>query len=238
METNQIKVNIENGVKEVIFRQGKAPEVHIPNGMNLTDLTISAVHEYLKKDGINPEEIKNSYVLFSYEDRYIELNFALRRENSDIICGIIQLHPDLEKFEINKGKRYSPYQLADFIRMNRHYFETKDIAMKLESSLRKFTTEVDKKLEASDDKRANIKSSIVQNVKTSIPESFNIKIPVFIGTGPITVNIEVDINSDDLSCSLMSPDLKSLIETESIAIINIELQQIRELYPELRIFQK
>ena len=236
--TNKIKVTVENGVKELIIRHGEADKIHIPNGITSGGLSIDAVREYLSKDGIDPDEIKNTFLWFSKENRFIRLEYAVRRPNPDFIEGKITMHPDLEKFEINAGKRYNPHSLADFIRMNRHYFETKDVAIKLESSLRNFTAEVDKKLEVSDDKRANVKASIVQTVKTSIPESFVLMLPIFIGSKPIAVTVEIDINSADLSCSLMSPDLKSFIDTESAAIIENELSQIRALYPELRIFQK
>lgn len=237
--TNKIEVFAKEGTTEIVVREGKANDVHIPNGIQYKDLSIDAVKEYLSKLTDSEKlEVEDSFITYSTEKRYIELAFSVRRENPDLIRGVIVLHPDLEKFEINQGKRQTPHQLADFIRMNRHYFETKDQAIKLESTLRNFTAEVDKKLEASDDKRANIKASIVQTVKTSIPESFVIKIPVFVGSDAISVNVEVDINSTDLSCSLMSPDLKSLIETESVAIIKNQLKEIEEAHPKLRIFQK
>jgi hypothetical protein len=234
----EIKITVENGIKELVIRSGEASKIHVPNGFELKNCSISAVKEYLSKEDVAVDEIKNSFVIYSLETKVIALVYALRRENSDFIDGKITMHPDLEKFEINAGKRHSPHNLADFIRMNRHYFETKDIAIKLESALRNFTAEVDKKFEVSDDKRANIKSLIVQNVKTSIPESFVLLLPIFIGAKPIKVTVEIDINSNDLSCSLMSPDLKSFIDTESGAIIENELDKIRKLYPDLRIFQK
>lgn len=234
----EIKITVENGIKELVIRNGEAPVIHVPNGIELKGCSINAVREYLSKQGVEIEEIKNSFVIYSLENKDINLVYAFRRENRDSISGKITLHPDLEKFEINAGKRYSPHGLADFIRMNRHYFETKDTAIKLESTLRNFTAEVDKKMEVSDDKRANVKALVVQNVKTSIPESFGLMLPIFIGAKPIKVTVEIDINSNDLSCSLMSPDLKSFIDTESAAIIKSELADIKKLYPELRIFQK
>jgi hypothetical protein len=237
-EIKEIKVSVEDGVKELVIRHGEASKIHIPNGIELSGCSIQAPKEYLSKKGINPDEIKNSIISYSLENRYIQLVYGFRRENQDKIEGRITLHPDLINFEINAGKRYSPHALADFIRMNRHYFETKDVAIKLEATLRNFTAEVDRKIEAADDKRANIKASIVQTVRTSIPESFVLLLPVFIGAKPIAITVEIDINSSDLSCSLMSPDLKSFIDTEGAAIIESELSEIRVLYPELRIFQK
>jgi hypothetical protein len=233
-----IKITVENGVKELVIREGEASKIHIPSGIVLKDLTIGAVAEYLSKDGILNDEIKNSFVLFSYEDKFIQLKFASRIENPDDITGKVSLHPDLKKFEINEGKRYTSFKLADFIRMNRHFFETKDQAIKLENILRNFTAEVDRKIEASDDKRANVKASIIQQVKTNIPESFTLLLPVFVGSTPIPVKVEIDIDSSDISCSLMSPDLKELIDVETKAIIDVELKNIQTLYPQLRIFQK
>lgn len=234
----QIEIKLEKGIEEVVIREGKAVDIHIPNGIVLNDLTINAVHEYLSKEGIQPEEIKNSFVLFSYEEKFIELLYALRIQNPDKIIGKVRMSPDLEKFEINSGKRYTTFALADFIRMNRHFFETKDVALKLENVLRNFTAEVDRKIEASDDKRANVKASIIQKVKTNIPENFTLLLPIFIGSDPIEVKVEIDINSTDISCSLMSPDLKEIIDNETKAIIDNQLKSIKDLYSELRIFQK
>jgi hypothetical protein len=235
---NNLKINVEAGIKELVIREGKANEVHVPSGISLSNLTIDSVKEYLSKKGINETEIENSFVLFSYEEKNIELLYAARIENPDRIKGEVRLHPDLKKFEINEGKRYTTFQLADFIRMNRHFFETKDVALKLENVLRNFTAEVDKKLDVSDDKRANVKASIIQTVKTNIPENFTLKLPVFVGSEPIPVLVEIDINSTDISCSLMSPNLKELIDVETKAIIDVELDAVKKLYPELRIFQK
>lgn len=235
---NNIKITVENGVKELVIREGEAAKIHVPTGIILKDLTIDAVAEYLSKDGIQAEQIKNSFVVFSYEEKFIQLKFASRIENPDEIAGKVSLHPDLKKFEINEGKRYTAFKLADFIRMNRHFFETKDQAIKLENILRNFTAEVDRKIEASDDKRANVKASIIQQVKTNIPENFTLLLPVFVGSNHVAVRVEIDIDSTDISCSLMSPDLKELIDVETKAIIDNQLGKIKKLFPQLRIFQK
>ena len=233
-----LKISVEQGVKEVVVRKGVANDVHIPNGILISDLTIDCVSEYLSKEGVDEAEIKNSFVVFSYEEKSIELLFAVRILNPDSIGGKIRLHPDLQKFEINGGKRYTPFKLADFIRMNRHFFESKDQAIKLENVLRNFIADVDKKIEVSDDKRANVKASIIQQVKTNIPENFTLLLPIFVGVEPIPVKVEIDIDSTDISCSLMSPDLKELIDKETKVIIDFELKLIKQLFPELRIFQK
>jgi hypothetical protein len=236
--SKEIKVTVEEGIKELVIRNGDASKIHIPNGIVIGQLTIDAVKEYLSKKGVDPEQIQNSYIWYSNEERFIQLEYAFRIENRDSIEGRLVLHPDLEKFEINKGKSYSTHQLAQFIRMNKHFFESKDVALKLVNELMNFKAKVDKEIEASDDKKANVKMMLVQKVTSNIPTEFTLNLPIFIGSKPVPVLVEIDINAMDLSCNLISPALKELIDTESTAIIETELKAIRALYPELRIFQK
>jgi hypothetical protein len=236
--SKEIKITVEEGVKELIIRNGEASKIHVPNGIEIGKLTIDAVREYLSKKGVDPNEIQNSYIWYSNEERFIQLEYAYRIENRDSIHGQLTLHPDLEKFEINKAKQYSTHQLAQFIRMNKHFFESKDVALKLINELMNFKAKVDKEIEASDDKKANVKMMLVQKVTSNIPTEFTLNLPIFIGTKPVPVAVEIDIDAMDLSCNLISPALKELIDTESTAIIDTELQAVRLLYPELRIFQK
>lgn len=233
-----LNITVSNETKEVVLRTGAAKPIHIPTGITLTGLTIDAVREYLQKDGIDAEQIKDSYVVYSLKDMAIELTFAARVENPDEIDGKLELHSDLKKFNINSGNRYSTHELAQFIRMNKHYFETKDTAMKLVNELQNFKAKVDREIEASDDKKANVKISLVQKVVSNVPTEFMLKLPVFVGGEKILIKVEIDIDAQDLNCSLVSPELKELVDTETEALIQNELKAIRELFPELRIFQK
>ncbi|RZJ33743.1 MAG: hypothetical protein EOO51_12700 [Flavobacterium sp.] len=239
--TEKLKFNFCDGSpekNEVVIRRGEAAKIHIPTGIKIENATINAVQEYLKKNGISADEIQNSFVVFSYENLYLKLSFAHRRENPDSIEGKLKLHPDLSVWDINGKTSYSTFSLADFIKMNRHYFETKDVAMKLVSTLRDFKASIDKKIEAADDKRANRRVLVAQVAETNIPENFALLLPVFVGTEPVKVNVEININADDLSCNLISPDLKQIIDQETKKVIDDELDAIKALYPELRVFQK
>lgn len=234
----EIKVTVENGIKELVIRKGEASKIHVPKAIEIGKLTINAVREYLSKKGVKADEIENSYIWYSNEERFIQLEYAVRIENPDSIHGMLTLHPDLKKFEINDGKQYGTHQLAQFIRMNKHFFQSKDVALKLVNELMNFRANVDKQIEASDDKRANVKIMLAQKVTSNIPTKFTLNLPIFIGSKPIPVNVEIDIDAQDLTCSLISPALKEFIDTESTALIENELSEIRKLCPELRIFQK
>ncbi|MNQ46327.1 hypothetical protein D3C85_601400 [compost metagenome] len=62
------------------------------------------------------------------------------------------------------------------------------------------------------------------------------ELPVFVGQDKIRLEIEVNINSS-FECSLISPDLKQLIDQESKSILDEQLIKITGLHPELKVFE-
>lgn len=235
MEQN-LKITVENEVKTLNVLTGEAEKIYHEKSFEVKKASIGAVAEFLKKLGENNEVLDHSKVEFSYENLFLNLYHDVRRRNPDFIGGILRLHPDLEKFEINSGKTYSTFKLADFIKMNRHYFENKEIAMKLVSDLRNFEGKVSKEVEQKSDNRANNKILINQVVTSNIPESFILVFPIFLGKEKTRITVEIDINSV-FECMLVSPDLKQMIDENSKTCIDTELNQIKELHPDLKIFE-
>ena len=236
MAKENLKINVAEGQRELVILHGEAEKKFYPKKIELSGLTVDAIYEYLKKPH-EQELIEQSYVLYSYDAQTIRLVYGARVDNTDTIVATVKLNPDLEKFQINSGERMTSFSLADFIRMRRHFFENKDVALALEKSLRNFVADVDKKVEASDDKRANVKASIVQTVTTNIPTEFFVLLPIFVGGEKVPVKIEVDICATTLGCMLMSPDLKEIIDTEVKVLIDGQIKMIKEEFPDLRVFQ-
>jgi hypothetical protein len=234
-----IKVTVENGVKELVIRHGSAEEIRQYRGYSVQGASIGAVQEYLKRAGIPADQIEHSYAEFSYEELFLRLNFGVRAGVEDKIGGVLKLHPELEKWQINKAKAYDHQTLSRFVKMNRHFFESASVAMQLVSELQQIRVKTEKEYENSDNRRGDAKLLIAQRlVESNIPAEFILKLPIFVGTDPVSVKVEVEVNANDFSCELISPDLKQIIDQETKAIIDAELAAIRELYPELRIFQK
>lgn len=238
-QKQDIKVTVESGIKELVIRHGEAEKVLEWKGYSVQDASIGAVQEYLKRAGIPPEQIEHSYVEYSYENLFLRLNFGVRFGHEDKIGGVLKLHPELEKWQINKAKAYDHQTLARFVKMNRHFFEESSVAMVLVSELQNIRVKTEKEFEKADDRRGDAKLLIAQKVVDSnIPAKFNLKLPVFVGEDPMTVAVEVEVNASDFACELISPQLKEIIDLQTRAIIDAELAAIRTLYPELRIFQK
>lgn len=232
----ELKFTVENGVKELLILHGNAEPVYHEKSIEVKEASIAAVHEFLSKKGIENEDIVNSKIEFSYEKLFLNLDYSVRRRNPDVIKGVLKIHPDLQKFDINGSKTYDTFKLADFIKMNRHYFENKEYAMKLVAELRGFEGKVNRDIEAKADTRGNAKMLINQMVESNIPAGFHLLLPVFVGQDKVRLAVEINITSD-FSCSLISPDLKQLIDEETKVIIDGELNKIRGIQPDLKIFE-
>jgi hypothetical protein len=234
MEKVEVKVSSENE-KTIILTGTVEAEYHLKS-ISVKDGAIDSAFEYLSKKVVDAELIENSKLEYSYDKLFVNLYYAARERNPDEILGKLKLHPDLLKFNINEGKTYSTFELADFIKMNRHYFENKEYAMKLVAELRGFEGKVNRDLEAKADDRGNKKMLINQVVESNIPSGFHLVLPVFVGQEKIRLEVEINITSD-FSCYLISPDLQQLIDEETKIVIDEQLTKIKDLHPELKVFQ-
>jgi hypothetical protein len=242
MEKQEVKITVEEGVKELVVRTGEAEKIHYLNKIDLQKLTISAAREFLEKPLVWNKDNKQiedvSFIVFDYRNREILLNFDYRSSTNDRIHGYLELDPDLVDFGINDGKSYTALEMGQFIRFRRHFFENKDVALNLEKELRDFRANVDKKVQMADDKRGNLTASIAQTVISNLPLEFFVNLPVFIGQPKRMIKLEIDINPMDLTCVIVSPQLKEMIDIESKLIVDAEIGAIRKLHPNLRIFQR
>ena len=234
---NDLKITVENGVKKVDIRTGNLPDIHSGREIHVNGVTIFAVYEFLSKNDIRESDMLDSNLVFSYDKLTLNLGYKISQEFPYVLATSILLNPDLEAFEINQGKKYNPFQLADFIKMNRHLFESKSVAMELVSVLKNIKATVNKAVEANKDDRGNKRALIDQVVQSNIPESFNIELPVFKGQPKMVVPVEIVLD-EDLECMLISPDLKQIIAEEAERLIGGEVDKIRELHPQLRVYQE
>lgn len=229
-----IKVSAESN--DIVILTGAAEPVYHEKSIEVKAGSINSAFEYLSKSVVKSKIIEHSKLEFCYDKLYIDLHYDARQRNPDVIQGRLKLHPDLEKFNINSSKTYNTFELADFIKMNRHYFENKEYAMKLVQVLRGFEGKVRLDMEAKADTRGNSKALINQVVESNIPEEFILLLPVFVGQEKIRLTVEINITAD-FSCSLISPDLKELIDLKSKEILDEQLNKIKEMHPELKVFE-
>jgi len=256
MENQKINITPTEDCKELIIRTGSAePVVGFRKGVSINgNLSVPRIHlenpskwlVQVYKDELqslveakerNDNVLAYSYLKVNRDKGSIQFVEDAGSEWENNYTGVLEMHPSFEKFAINTGNSLTTFELSNFIKMNRSFFETKDKAMLLVSVLRNFKAKIDKEVEHADDARGNKKILIAQAVESNIPESFKIVVPVFKGYEPQTLEVEISINATDLSCSLISPEVNDYIETTKDSLIDEELDKIKTLHPTLRIFE-
>lgn len=247
MENQNIELKLQEGVTELVTREGKAQELP-PMFSKPTKIEgiISTAREHLTNpskwltkamSNTNDNPLANSYLQVNREKMSITFVEDEGYPWTSTYKGSLEFDERFKRFCINKNESYTPFELADLIKMNRSFFETKDKAMLLVSQLRKFEAKVNKDIEAHTDDRANRKVLLAQAVETNLPESFKLHLPIFKGKEKMVIEVEITIDATDLSCRLISPEVNDYIEETRDTIIDEELKQINELHASLRIFE-
>lgn len=229
------EMNIEDG-KDIVFRFGDALPLQEPKYVSIHG-TIDAPARWVekRKDDIVSAD---AHVLVDRDRMTITLNTDENSAYMDQIVGTLTLSTEMQEFGINTGEYMSCFDMADRIKQLRSYFETQQDAMKLVTELRNFKAKIDKELEVSDDKRGNQKILRAQTVESNLPKSFNVNMPIFKGTEKRTFEVEVEINPNDLSCTLVSPDAHDIVVQERDSQMDGVLVRIAEAAPNIVIIEQ
>ena len=229
------EMNIEDG-KDIVIRCGDALPLQEPKYVSIHG-TIDAPARWVekRKDDIVSAD---AHVLVDRDRMTITLNTDENSAYMDQIVGTLTISTEMQEFGINTGEYMSCFDMADRIKQLRTYFETQQEAMKLVTELRSFKAKSDKEMELSDDKRGNQKIMRAQKVESNLPKSFKVKMPIFKGTEERTFEVEVEINPNDLSCTLVSPDAHDIVVQERDSQMNAVLGRIGEAAPNIVIIEQ
>lgn len=162
-----------------------------------------------------------------------ELMTILLLESPSSIFGTsvmskLELSKQIKDVGFNGVRAYDNYQLASFIRMNRHLLLNKADSLELVSKLTNLKIKADKIIETSRDNRGSVQDLRVVAIKEcNIPTSISFFLPVFKGCDPTIIVAELDINPVDYSITLASPDLVEIIEAGRNEVINSELELLK-----------
>ena len=229
------EMNIEDG-KDIVIRFGDAIPLQEPKYVSIHG-TIDAPARWVekRKDDIVSAD---AHVLVDRDRMTITLNTDENSAYMDQIVGTLTISTEMQEFGINTGEYMSCFDMADRIKQLRTYFETQQEAMKLVTELRSFQAKIDKALELSDDKRGNQKIMRAQKVESNLPKSFKVNMPIFKGTEKRTFEVEVEINPNDLSCTLVSPDAHDIVVQERDSQMDAVLGRIGEAAPNIVIIEQ
>ena len=218
-----------NGVREVIIREGQALPAKEPIPVRI-DGTIDAPARWAEnRKSVIPQ--LNSFMCINRQEMRITLVEDERNSYFNRIIGTMTLSDKFKEFGINSGKYITNFEMADLFKMNRSFFETKTICMELVSKLKNLKASINKQIEASNNDRGNRRELVDQVVQHNIPESFKLTLPIFNGTGPQEIEVEINVDADDLSCTLISPHAKDLIEQMRNEKIDDVIKRVKAACP-------
>lgn len=221
---------------QIILREGKANDVKEPKTLNIIG-NIDSPYKFIlaRKEDILLQE---SHIEVDRDNMAMQLTCDELSAYADHITGKLELAQDFLALGVNTGEYVSNTDLADRIKKLRTLFESREAAMRLVTELRNFKAKIERELELSDDKRGNVNIRKSQIVESNLPESLKVTCPIFKGQEPCTFEVEVEVNPNDLSCTLTSPEANDIVRTSRDGIINDQLSKIQEELPGLLVIEK
>lgn len=224
MET---KLTVENGIKELVVREGQALKVQEPLKVDIKG-TIGAPAEFLHK---RKKELtaKNCHVLFSYIGMYVKLIVNETDYYATTITGQTQLNPDLKKFGINENKLFTVKELKQFLKFNRIFFAEIDANLKMITNLERFSASIQTQIDSHANDRGDKKQSLEVKIDSNLDLNFVLNMGIFIGEPSSKFNVEVccDIRDGATSIWLESPELQSLIVSGRESLINKNIEPFK-----------
>lgn len=218
------------------IRFGDAIPLREPEAVSING-TIDAPARWVekRKDDIVPAD---AHVLVDRDKMTITLRTDENNAYCDSITGKLTMSSEMREFGINTGEYMTCFDMADRIKQLRSYFDNQQDAMKLVTELRNFKAKIDKQIELSDDKRGNQRILKAQAVDSNLPSSFKISLPIFKGMDKASIEVEVEINPNDLTCTLVSPDAHDMVLQQSNDHIDAVLNRIKEAAPDIVIIEQ
>ena len=244
MSENKLNVVVPkdyNGTPiEVVLREGEAPVVLDPKEPERVVIsgTIDTPFRWLEKR-IELINQKVSNIIVNRDVMGIALTVDETNYYQSDIRGELKTSKEMMEFGINTEKKWEPIKLSKFLKMHRAFFTDKSQNMMLVSTLKNFKAKVNQDIERRKEENGSKVDNYSQVVDSNLPKSFKLNIPLFKGFAceEIEVEIYADVDGRDVSLSLVSAGANEAIEEYKNKVIDEQLEQIRQIAPDIVIIE-
>ena len=178
---------------------------------------------------------ENEMLLVNYDKKHIQLEINEASEFVRIITGRLE---ESKEFKTIMVSDMSPRDLAQLIKMNRTFFESKEIAMSLVAQLQNFKAKIDGEMQKIADDRGNYDYRRAQTVESNLPKGFNLTIPLFKGMEKVTFFAEIYIDPASLSCSIVSPDANDIMEESTRRLMDEVVERVKSVMPKIAVIRQ
>jgi hypothetical protein len=225
-----VQTMIEKDVKQVIILEGKVPEQHNNQPVNILG-NIDAPSRFIEG---RKEDFADSrkHCKVSKTDGIITL---ILNEQSVVdkyvVQGKIEVAKKFTSLGINNDKiSYEPEELANKLKLLRSMFVSNIEHSNICSTLRNLKAKINSQIENLNDRKGNVTENFKQTVNSNMPDSIKLKLPLLEGEEPIEIEVNVILEANGGSgilCSLESIDAAELIETQFAERVNQEVEKIK-----------
>ena len=226
----KVQTMVENGVTNLVILEGKAPEQHNPQPVNIKG-NIDAPSRFLEGK-ISEFEGSKAHCMVSKTDGVIML---VLNEQSVVdrytIIGQISVSKKFNSLGINNDKTlYSPEELANKLKLLRSMFVSNMEHASICNTLRNLKAKVNADIEKADDRKGNVTQNFKQTVESNMPDAIKLKLPLLEGEDAIEieVNVILEAHGSDIKCSLESVDAAELIESQFEQRVTQEVEKLKD----------
>jgi hypothetical protein len=214
----KVLIQVSENCSELVIRHGDAKEIK-PTEPIVICGSIEAPMTFLNAR-MKSFRASDSIVIINRGEMEVLLNFNEDKQFGNVfeavITGKLAVNPDVIKIGLNGAKTFGLTDLSDHLKRNRYFFLDKEENAKIVSELRAFKAKTTVDLNQEVDKRGNHQSSVDKRVNSNVPMKFTLDMPVFVGGPKRRFEVEICIESRDVSVSvwLESPELQDIILQE------------------------
>lgn len=213
----ELKINVADGVKELVIRQGEAEKLYNPEPVKIdVSGTIDSPQQYLR---VNENSVlkEKAIVRYSEQKATIVLETNPEYKYAPKISGRLIDNPELADLKINGSEQFELHALRNKLKFMGSFFPSREAHAAKMASLEKIRVRVEKEFENDNDNKGNQGNSV--NIKTQIEngltEDFYLVAPIFVGGEPMKFKVEVclDASGGRVTAWLESVELKDTRKT-------------------------
>lgn len=227
----ELNLYVDPTVPEIIIREGEAPNTYKePVKVDLKG-NIFAPGEFVTKRANEVAAMKQqTHVVFDYNHLSILLTVDEENHWQKKVLGQLKFFPEFEEFAINRQKNYTVQGLYKLLRLKRAYFSSREAHAAILDQLKKFQAKTEVEFQSINDFKGSTALSKIQSCKTNLSYKFNLHIPIYEGTDPVTFPVEIEFEPNDGSivCWLVSEDVAELEIQIRDEIMNTELDKFKD----------
>lgn len=197
LESNTVDL-LEEGVKELVIREGKAADLFNPRTVSITGI-LAAPRQFLSSSKIDNYDQKLSHVLVDQDNKSIILKLHETDHHQHVIEGRLTTYADLDDLEINTGNKLTHRELVQLLKKYKFYFADVQQHSVFLHNMENFKAKVTKQIEDVRQNNGNRSTGfnvIVENAMKDAP-TFDLLIPLFKGYPKVKFTVEVCLDATD-----------------------------------------